>query len=33
MINLHTKLEISMFTHYNRMKSNVNRRNLVGLGG
>ena len=32
MINLHTKLEVSMFTHYENMKGNAKRRNWGGMG-
>jgi len=32
MINLHTKFEVSMFTHYKGMKGNAKCRILAGLG-
>jgi len=32
MINLHTKFEVSMFTHYEDMKGNAKCRNWGGLG-
>jgi len=32
MINLHTKFEVCMFTHYEDMKGNAKCRNLCGLG-
>jgi len=32
MVNLHTKFEVSMFTHYKYMKGNEKRRNWGGLG-
>ena len=32
MINLHTKFEVSVFTHYEDMKGNAKCRNWIGLG-
>jgi len=32
MINLHIKVEVSMFTHYKDMKGNAKCRNLGGFG-
>jgi len=32
-VNLYTKYEVSMFTHYEDMKSNEKYKNWRGLGG